>query len=456
MPFVSRTRWRQCFAAAKHGQRKPLECKKIAGLLSKKKRNVIRKSRKTIRQNASQMLTGKYDLWRASKHIEDSTPLIFNSPTKRWSYRQSAVDVGKFKMLGTGATGCAISPATACDNSEQPEENMVVKYFSDLGYEKKDLEGYRLVSLADPNHDFTIRITHSCRMNNDDFVIANTHCGTGFSNSLIQAMGKGKGKPAKIVMENAGKPVTMPRDNPTFKQNFQSLLTILLPVLKGLVSLRNSKVIHADIKPPNVTISEITHQAKLIDYGLTTTHQDILRDDVYETPYRYWPPEWRMLIRPKGIEDEKADAIAQTLEQKYTSQDMQIFSDPAFIELQKAIETFYSTELTKGPHRMIPGIPMDEYTVRIFAFYYVFPAEIFRLKNGETTLGGRILHTWDVYGMGYTIYELIARSSVGKFAPLGNLPEECQMFIYGMTHPNPFHRMLPEQVLEWVMEFLSQ
>lgn len=458
MPVASRARWRRCFTTAKHGQRKPSECKTIARksksyrLLPKKNRNVIRISRRSVRQSAAQMLIGKYDLWRASKNIEDPTPVIFNSLRK---YRQSAVDVNKFKVLGTGATGCAISPATPCDNSKPLEEDMVVKYFSGLGYEEKDMEGYRLVSLADPNHEFTIRITHSCRMNNDDFVIANMHCGTGFGNSLIQTMSKGKGNPAKIVMDNAGKTVIMPRDKPTFTENFQSLLTILLPVLKGLVSLRNSKVIHADIKPLNITISEKTHRAKLIDYGLTTTHQDILRDNVYETLYRYWPPEWRMLMGPHGIENADADVVAQTLRQKYSSQDMQVFADPDFLKLRKAIETFHGTVMTKGPHRIIPGIPMDESTVTIFAFYYVFPAEIFQLNNGVQTLGGRILDTWDVYGMGYTIYELIARSAVGMFAPLGNLPEECQMFIYGMTHPNPFHRMLPEQVLEWVMEFLA-
>jgi hypothetical protein len=383
-----------------------------------------------------------------------TTALMQMSPLRASkTYRQS---VQSFRVLGTGSSGCAISPANLCSSADQSDNNLVAKYLSFAGIEKEELKAYRLISMADPEHEFTIRIKESCELDDDDLKISQAYCGRNFNTSLQKTMaGKKHNRPHKIIMEYAGRPITMVRQKPTFNEDFRELLNTLLPVFKGLVRLQHNGIAHADIKPENITVSELTQQAKLIDYGLTTSFKDLITNNFYETPYRYWPPEWRMLMGEQGVEDARADELARSLEQKYESNVMDMFADPDFHQLQEKVKVFYNTRLTNGPNRIVPGVFMDDSFARMIAYYYVFSREIFTLDNGGRKLGDQILNTWDVYGLGITIYTLVTKSLFGGLVSLENLPMECQILIYGMVNPNPFHRMLPEQVLEWVMEYIS-
>ena len=411
-------------------------------------------------------LKTEYENWRISNNIADLTPTIFKTPAllqmapktrkKTGSYRQSASSSsGKFRVLGTGSSGCAISPANLCSSADQSDNNLVAKYLSFTNIEKEELKAYQLISMADPEHEFTIRIKETCELNDDDVKISQEYCGRYFNTSLQKTMVSKKNRPHKIIMEYAGRPIVMIQQRPTFNEDFRELLNTLLPVFKGLVRLQQNGIAHADIKPENITVSELTRQAKLIDYGLTTSFKDLITNNVYETPYRYWPPEWRLLMGEKGLEDDRADEIARSLERKYDLNATDMFADPDFRQLQEKIISFYNTKLTSGPNRIVPGIFIDDSIARMFAYYYVFSREVFKLDNGGKNLGNQILDTWDIFGLGFTIYTLVTKSLFGGLVSLENLPMECQTLIYGMVNPNPFHRMVPEQVLTWVMEYIS-
>lgn len=93
MPFVSKSQWRQCFAAAKRGQRKITECKEFASMsksykslpekISKQRKQ--RRSRKMIRQRAIQDFADESE---GDIGVADAVLSAMDSPYDDFSYEE--------------------------------------------------------------------------------------------------------------------------------------------------------------------------------------------------------------------------------------------------------------------------------------------------------------------------------------------------------------------------------
>lgn len=298
--------------------------------------------------------------------------------------------------LGEGAYGCVISPAyRSCGPvaNRKFDSNYVAKYFGETDHAFQEIGEYRVMEQADPNGDFTIKLLEHCGSYTqvDKDVVAQ-NC------SIVQ-------NPVyKLIIEMGGDALSFYQLKAIDKEDaFKELLTVLLPIFRGLVTLKSQRVAHSDIKPANIVVKN--DQAKLIDYGLTTTFDRILTEDFYkDTNYWFWPKD--LAIMDSATPEEARDM---------------------FFDLQRK-------NLILNP----------------FALSEREAAEVinYSRKNRE-----KVAETWDTYNLGVAIFNYLGRNN---FRGLGwsQWPTASRTLIGMMINPNVRSRSQPDKVLAWVKRYL--
>lgn len=321
-----------------------------------------------------------------------------------------------FDHLGSGASGCVVAPANVCSSSNtvSPDSAYVAKYITDKDSFDKEIRGYDLMKKADPNGDFSIVLKESCNMDDNDRYIARNSCSSVFVNNM--ATNISKSTPSYKMIIEKGKKVSFSPKGTLEEDIFHQLLEMMLPIFNGLVSMKNEGIIHADIKMPNMVIKN--NKFKLIDYGLMTTHAGVSTDLVYATTphYKYWPRE-------------------------------------LFILYMKKYQKIIYNEIEWNNYSIIYGsriIKDKEFDLS--------SADINRMNANMGDTYKQSLDTFDVYGLGITIYEFMVSvmTQLRKVkVSYSTMTSPVKELIKMMATPRVYERATPEQVLQWVNNYLG-
>ncbi len=97
--------------------------------------------------------------------------------------------------------------------------------------------------------------------------------------------------------------LTMPYGGTPFSDivaelSFSQLLKYAIQVAKGLQLLHRVSLVHQDLVPRNIVVSPKDDTARIIDFGLALSHQEVfdpdINEDRLETVYLAHPPEYHM------------------------------------------------------------------------------------------------------------------------------------------------------------------
>jgi serine/threonine protein kinase len=126
----------------------------------------------------------------------------------------------------------------------------------------------------------------------------------------------------------------------------------LIPLMKGLVRLHKQKIVHHDIKIPNMLYNDRPHlQLFLIDWGTSCTFHEVFSDK-----YNRWlvadntnlPPEYKILARFKGIL-ESAD-LAKGYSKNYSGYKYLKYFQPRYDILFAEADKQLTKKLEKNPY----------------------------------------------------------------------------------------------------------
>lgn len=221
-------------------------------------------------------------------------------------------------ILGSGTNGCIIQPAILSNtlDSKFDVANKVSKIFryKDSAYLEYDIN--MLVKNIDQKRDFTIEC----------------HCYKQFSKDEIkkifqQSFKKGDrdechknsskylnvfllfSDPSHIIFDYGG--IHIDR---YFSLHFEYFISKWTKIIKGIYKLNKNNIFHNDIKPLNILYDNQKERLNLVDFGNAKTSETfrdfILDENIINSRYRYFPPEYLWLNKKNRNKDEFFSIIA--------------------------------------------------------------------------------------------------------------------------------------------------
>lgn len=372
-------------------------------------------------------------------------------------WRKKKITQREPQLIGKGAYGCAYKPALKCNDEEDP--NAVAKLMNGKTYDK-EIIGATIMKGVDGKGQFSMKAIESCDIGDKDQPLVSV-CNTGRENNPI-LVGQDI---VKIIYSDEGNSIrTMVcPDSKDPNRAFRVLLNMLYHIIQGLQIMTSKGVVHADIKPDNIAILPTSKHAKLIDFGLVTTRNEFFQTDVYLSLYKYWPPEWITImwlcyqkkVSQTGYPINISVDYIRNLNQNPTIKNllenqqelfglMKTITSPQYMQAMNTILSYGNTN-NAGKFVTYVGTSPDvlltqEESDRSIEFIQK-AATVDKIYN-------RIFETWDVYGLGTTIYILYRGVCRSLFtAPDGSdLPASFVNLIDGMVTYDFASRFSPTQV----------
>lgn len=359
-------------------------------------------------------------------------------------WRKKKITQREPQLIGKGAHGCAYKPAVRCDGQE--DSRTISKLINDDSYDE-EMNGAMIMKNIDRKGQFSMTIIESCEAGDND------------KNQIASCPVLGP-EPKKIIYSDEGNSIrTMvcPDSNDPLKA-FRALLNMLYHVIQGLQIMTSKHVVHADIKPDNIAILPTSKHAKLIDFGLVATKDVFFMRSIYLSLYKYWPPEWITLMWLCYQQITNAILSESTIRNFYTntkifmmlSNKTRLFSlmknitSAQYMQTMNTILTYgytnnmgvFSTYIGTSPDVLLTQEESDK------------TIEFIQKATTIDEIYNRIFETWDVYGLGMTIYFLYRGACRSLFkAPDGSdLPASFVNLIDGMITYDFSSRFSPTQV----------
>lgn len=80
----------------------------------------------------------------------------------------------------------------------------------------------------------------------------------------------------------------------------------LLNLVEGLYLLEKRKILHGDVKEPNVLVNMKTKEFRWIDYGIMSNYERAQEEQLFTQRYLYWPPDFAYYLTGKmNMKDER-------------------------------------------------------------------------------------------------------------------------------------------------------
>lgn len=395
------------------------------------------------------------------KFPSDKPTTLMRKIAKEWRRRRNdGLNMNNPLLVGQGAAGCVFKPAVRCDGKE--DDNSITKLINGENY-YEEVDGAMIMKRIDPKGQFSMTILESCKAGDNDNLLVE-QC------SVLSRMDT-----RKIIYSYEGKSIKsmicLDKTDPS--RAFRALLNTLFHVIQGLQIMVSRNVVHADIKPDNIAIRDGAKHAKLIDFGLVTTRDFFFLNSVYLSPYRYWPPEWMTLMwlcYKKSSNGSYSVDISENYIRNLSKNEtvIQLLSVNNRDKLLNLMKSITPSEYMQTMNTILSYGYMNK--AGVFTAYVGLSPDILLtgeesdstinfIQNAENidTIYNRIFETWDVYGLGMTIYFLYRGTCRSLFkAPDGSdLPTTFVKLLDGMMTYDFSNRFSPSTVVNMARKIIK-
>ena len=199
--------------------------------------------------------------------------------------------------IGQGGYGCVYAPTLFCDGEDTKDDTLVTKLLK-TSAATKEMKEYKLIERIDPNNIFYPGKPRQCKPASIAYnVNAAKTCG------VIRDKKKFPQDYTLLQMTNAGENLDTFSEridvwlvNDANIRNLMKFWISLHRAFKGLVAFDESNIVHHDLKPQNIMFHSGDVRANIIDFGMTFTKADIIKDAIdsrFEYDMSWWnfPPE---------------------------------------------------------------------------------------------------------------------------------------------------------------------
>ncbi len=201
----------------------------------------------------------------------------------------------ELKYIGSGTYGCVISPPVIEKTYilqdimpyVQRENNDIAKiYISGFREFQHEFKILKQIQAIDANNTFTVMLKGAQKINGKCFENSDV-----ILNCLKKMRKYIKNNKAyyQIIMENAGI-----QTNDDYRITYIDFLQFFKTFLEGMIKLQNNNLVHRDIKPHNVLITD--KKINLIDFGLLCKANQVYTNEsrylLKALDYPYYPPEF--------------------------------------------------------------------------------------------------------------------------------------------------------------------
>ena len=329
------------------------------------------------------------------------------------------------KYIFEGSYGCTFNPALPCTKTGQRKG--LGKLFNNIPDFKQEQKLQTFIKKIDPEFEATVPYYGSCRVDIDktrksDEVnkcnIANDYSVS--KKSLNQLMFKFGGDDLDKIMNGMKKSNSEIKTYNKYKDlHFDTIISLVLPLVKCIVKISKYGYVHSDIKPPNVLYNKQSNKLYLIDFGLLQKQRYITQSgSTLSFKYLYYPPEFIIMTNLRaGIRDPE-----------------RLYND--------VLENFEFYEYDT----YIKFLDFADYEKRVKEFIkYVL---IVPLETIEKELLKSYIKKLDVYSLGMSLTEMIYVTNIDNTFKVKN-EELYKSFVNNvlihMINPDPRYRFTPDE-----------
>ena len=203
------------------------------------------------------------------------------------------------EIIGKGAYGCVFRPPLRCIGHTHPSNDMVSKLML-KDDAKQELNEFDKIDKLDPTYQFHLRKPLYC------YIEHPTHAERVYMEQCYMFQNKGGFKNhrwnkefALLQMEDGGETLTAIFDDVgrrfSLRKGVSSrvimmILKSLQPLFKGLVQMHKYKFCHLDIKSDNIVFNPKTLQCKYIDFGLSSSFNNVYKKEYILKDFYYILP----------------------------------------------------------------------------------------------------------------------------------------------------------------------
>ena len=256
------------------------------------------------------------------------------------------------KVIGEGSYGCVHKPALRCNKNEtlNKSHNKVSKLMvkNDI---KKEMKEYELIDKADPVAEFYLGKPDSCKVSTS---YSNTHTLDKCENLLDNDpyLNVHLTKYSLLIMNDGGKNLQqyakyMSRlENTSLRKlKMEEFWIEAHRILMSLKMLADNGIVHHDMKQQNIVYDPTTKRINLIDFGLMTTKEAIIKkaaSSKYYLAMHHWSYPFEYNFINKNAYDEISSKNKDTRSKWFLDLIMSISTKPRD-KFTGAFKTFYST-----------------------------------------------------------------------------------------------------------------
>jgi serine/threonine protein kinase len=377
-------------------------------------------------------------------------------------------------LIGKGAAGCAFKPSKRCNGKE--DAKYIAKLINKKNY-YEEIEGAMIMKKIDPDGIFSMTIKETCSAKDADKPLIDS-CPVLNKSDIKKIIYSDEGSSIRTLMCLDNEP----------DRAFRALLRILMNVIQGLQTMTQvgqvsdsiiankeiPRAVHADIKPENIASKEGAENAKLIDFGLVTTRDMFFYNSVFLSPYRYWPPEWITLMwlcYKKNSTGSYPIQISESYIRDLSNNTsvIQLLSQPNREKLFNLMKSITPKEYMEAMNTILSYGKVND--AGVFTTYVGLSPEILlTMEESENTINfiqqagdidviyDRIFNTWDVYGLGMTIYLLYRGTCRSLFVKEdgSDLPPTFVELLDGMMTYDFSNRFTPDVVVNMAEKIINE
>lgn len=345
-------------------------------------------------------------------------------PTTRANRRTVRRSGGKFVFQGS--YGCTYQPAIKCIGENARSEGTISKIMDSYEATKE----FHVRGLFEPIDAEQKYFLYPIRMCNPDVTQNPENNYKSCTSVPVNVRGKGHGLKSMLYKDGGDNLGSNQLDNEDYVPFFESLANLF----EGLVLLKQAKVIHADIKPPNIVSKKLedgSFQTCFIDFGLSKPFNYFANGAraPYDADYRYWPVDLKVFHR------------------EYLTQYDDITTSVVYNHIRTALTPNYPLSYigtTDGHRAITPHFSAAQYR------------ELDQMLATGLIEPDVLLEKIDIFGLGRSLYEIYFRLTGHTLDDDDKVKVFRTVNIGNVNEINRYHDKLKTTVSKPLLELIRQ